>query len=83
MQVPLVHVWPDEQAWPQEPQLNTSFVRFAQLPAAHCVCSAGQLLEQPPLLQICVAEQVFAQLPQWLLSDETHALLQRSNPAWH
>jgi hypothetical protein len=82
-QEPPLQAAPAGQAVPQPPQLRASFVRFAQLPAAHCVCPVGQLLEQPPLLQICPVEQMFVQLPQWLLSDETQALLQMSSPPWH
>ena len=82
-QVLFTQVAPAEHVWPQLPQLDASLARFAHAPPAHSVSPAGQLLEQLPLLQACVPEQVIAQLPQWLLSDGTQALLQESNPPWH
>jgi hypothetical protein len=39
--------------------------------------------EQALLLQTCVPGQVVVQLPQWLLSEATHAPLHRRSPAVH
>jgi hypothetical protein len=82
-QVLFVQVAPAGHLFPQDPQFSASFVRFAQLPPAHCVCPLAQLFEQALLLQTMVPEQVVVQLPQWLLSDETQALLQKRAPLWH
>jgi hypothetical protein len=81
--LPPAQVWLPVQACPQDPQLSASLSRFAHWPPEHCVNPAGQLLVQMLLLQICVDGQGFVQLPQWLLSEGTHALLQKSNPAAH
>jgi hypothetical protein len=57
---------------PQVPQLRASVWRFAHAPPEHCICPVGQAFEHMLLAQTCVPVQVVVQLPQWLLSDETH-----------
>jgi hypothetical protein len=83
LQLLAVQVAPAGQALLQLPQWDTSLVRSAQLPPAHCICPEGQLFAQLVPAQTCVPVQAFVQLPQWLLSDWTHMLLQLNNPDWH
>ena len=72
---------PPEQAVPQAPQLALSVIVFAQAPPVHWVVPVAHVDEQALLLQTGVEPvHMVAQLPQWLLSDETQLPLQRKRP---
>ena len=76
-------VEPPEQMVPHEPQLALSLAVAAQAPPAHWVWPAPHIVEQALLLQTCVPGQVTPQLPQLLLLDGTHMLLQDRSPVPH
>jgi len=75
-QVLLLHVAPDGQALPHDPQFAASLASLAHLPAEHFVSSDMQSEAHCPLLHTCVPVQVFPQLPQLLMSEATHPLAQ-------
>jgi hypothetical protein len=70
--VELTQVAPPGQTLPQVPQLRASLLRFAHAPPAHCMVPAPQVLEQTLLLHTWPVWHTVVQLPQWLLSDDTH-----------
>jgi len=79
-----VHVDPPAQTLPQVPQLFRSVVVSAHEPAVHCIWPVGQpLLEHALFAHTCVPVQVTVQLPQWLTSLATQALLQLRSPGLH
>jgi hypothetical protein len=62
---PATQFSPPEQAWPHEPQLSGSAVRFTQAPA-QAVAPAPQSVLQTPVLHTWLAAQAWPQLPQFL-----------------
>ena len=84
MQLPPLQVVPPEQTVPQVPQFALSLLVIAHAPPWHWVVPVGQLDEQLLLLQTAVVPvQVVVQLPQWVASDWTQALLHRRSPVLH
>ena len=86
---PLVHVAPVGQTLLQVPQLSAFVLVSTHAPAEHCICPVAQAPAHALLVQTCVPGQVVVQLPQWVLSDETHMPphsmpeVQTQLPAWH
>jgi hypothetical protein len=79
-----MHVDPPAQTLPQVPQLFRSVAVSAHDPPGHCVWGVGQpVLEQALFAHTCVPVQVMLQLPQWLTSLATQALLQLRRPGLH
>jgi len=69
---------------PQPPQLSASLpLVTTQAPLGHWVVPEAQVVPHTPALQTSPPAQAAVQVPQWVASDETHAPLQLSVPAWH
>ena len=84
MHADATHEYPSAQTLPQVPQLFRSVAVSAHEPAVHCVWPVGQpLLEHALFAHTCVPVQVMVQLPQWLTSLATQALLQLRSPGLH
>src|SRR4029077_10883566 len=71
-QVEFVQVAPAGQTVVQLPQWSESVARLTQDPPEHCMVPLAHELAHTLLLQTWVPVQVVVQLPQWLLSDDTH-----------
>jgi hypothetical protein len=81
---PALQTAPTGHVSPQPPQLSGSFpFVIAQDPLGHIVVPESHIVAHVPALQTSPSLQTVVQSPQWLLSDDTHAPLQESSPAWH